>query len=42
MKKRENKRENLMSVFYEHNMTESERAGERESNTARERESERA
>ena len=42
LRKRENKRENLLSVFYGHNMTESERASERESKTAREPESERA
>ena len=41
-RKRENERENLLSVFYGHNMTESERASERESKTARERESKRA
>jgi len=41
-RKRENRRENLMSVFYGHNMTKSEGASERESKTARERESERA
>ena len=42
VRKRENKRENLLSVFYGHNMTESEGASERKSNTAREREGERA
>jgi len=42
VRKRENERENLLSVCYGHNMTESDGASERESNTARERESERA
>jgi len=42
VRKRENESENLLSVFYGHNMTESERASERESKTARERESKRA
>ena len=42
VRKRQNKRENLLSVFHGHNMTESEGASERKSNTARERESERA
>ena len=42
VRKRQNKRENLWSVFYGHNMTESEGASERKSNTAREREGERA
>ena len=42
MRKRENEGENLFSVFYGHNMTQSERASERESKTARARESERA
>ena len=37
-RKRENERENLLSVFYGHNMTESERASER----AREQDSTRA
>jgi len=35
VRKRENKRENLLSVCYGHNMTESERASERESTRAR-------
>ena len=39
VRKRENKKENLLSVFYGHNMTESERASERESERARECES---
>jgi len=42
VRKKENKRENLLSVFYGHNMTESEGASERESKTAREQERERA
>ena len=42
VRKRENESENLLSVFYGHNMTESERAREREGKTARERKSKRA
>ena len=42
VRKRKNKRENLLSVFYGHNMTESERASKRESKTARQQESKRA
>jgi len=42
VRKRENERENLLSVFYGHNMTEIQRASERESKTARDQESVRA
>ena len=41
MRKRKNQRRNLLSVFYGHDMTESERASERESKTASERPRER-
>jgi len=42
VRKRENERENLLSVFYGHNMTESERASESASERARQQESKRA
>jgi hypothetical protein len=42
VRKKKNQRKNLLSVFYGHNMTESERASERESKTARDHESVRA
>ena len=42
VRKRENERENLLSVFYGHNMTESERASERASERSRQQESKRA